>query len=56
VIRIIRIGAAWAVYWIGEAMYQVGLPYALYSRLFVWTDTLQGDHVGGPWGPVENGK
>lgn len=52
-IRIVRIGAAWVVYGVAEAMYRVGLPFAVYNRAFLWTDTLQGDHAGGPWRPAD---
>ena len=51
-IRLVRIGLAWAVWGVAEAMYRIGLPYVFYSRLFLATDTLQGDYVGGPWRPA----
>lgn len=51
-IRLVRIGLAWSVWGVAEAAYRVGLPYTVYNRLFLATDTLQGDHVGGPWRPA----
>lgn len=40
------VGVSWVLYWLGEC------AYSLYNKLILWSEFVQGDRVGGPWGPV----
>jgi hypothetical protein len=57
----LRIILSWGCYWTGDAVSRTvepifgrwfEWPYVIYSRLMLWSDSLQGDDPRGPWGPV----
>ena len=51
---------SWLPYWLGHLvsmpMRRCGRLYPLYSRLMLWSLSIQGDAKQGPWGPDLSGK
>jgi len=62
---LIRVGIAWAMYWVGDLLSKTIVnralgnyfewPYRFYNWLMVTASDIQGDDPRGPWGPVECG-